>query len=313
MLLLLVAASPLGHSIIWPTGVYVVPEGTQDYDRIVVLAPGEKVTLPHVPTFAATPVFKTMNEVKFKEDLYSAVCAGSDDLVSPDDTVPVTPIFRTHEQVAGFAPWRLGENYTNCVGEATLTNKGNTRFLLFLGGRNDQQRIADYLAQGGHNIWFHAEWNDEAWTFPTFVVLSCLLVAAAFYPAAGPRIMASKPRFYLYVLAIAGFAAAAIEGITHTIISSNRLAAGGAGAAGSAAAAAVAIVLAPNIGAIAITLITMYSEWMESHYWGFAELGVGFAYMLFWIGLYVGPAAIMAAALVRIYQGRDAKLVEFSI
>ena len=320
MLLVLVAVLPLGHSVVWPThGVYAVPPGSEDYDRIVVLAPAEAVTL-RAPRFTATPVFKTQNEADYKDDLYSAVCAGST-VVPPDDTETAIPVFRAYEQFGGYAPWAVtaageaGMNYTSCVGQATLSNTGNTRFLLFLGGNNDQRGIADFLAHGANNIWFHAEWNDQAWTFPTFVVASCLVVAASFYAdsrskSGAAQLMVSRERFYLYILAIGGFAAAGIEGITHIVISqkNTEYATGGVGQA-------VAIVLGPNIAAIALTLITMYGryDWMQSHYWGVLELGVGFAYMLFWIGLYVGAVAIMAAAVVRLYQGEDPKLVAFTI
>ena len=299
----------LGHSLHWPTdGEFAVPPGTEDYNRIVVLGPGDTITMQPVESFTATPVFKTRNEANSQETLFEATCFNG--VVRPDD-VP-TDIFRAYEQIAAFAPWDLAANWTGCGGVVTIGNKGNTRFLVFLGGSGPKgQGGAELIVHGADVLWYHAAWNDEAWTFPTFVVAAGFVVAAAFWVSirhGGGQIMTSKGRFYLYVLAIAGFSAAAIEGITHSIISSNRL-------GGVDVAEALAIVIGPNVGAIAFTLISMYGryDWMQSHYWGVAELGVGFAYMLFWIGLYVGPAGIMAAALLRLYEGEDAKLVAFVI
>ena len=299
----------LGHSLHWPTdGEFAVPPGTEDYNRIVVLGPGDTITMQPVESFTATPVFKTRNEANSQETLFEATCFNG--VVRPDD-VP-TDIFRAYEQIAAFAPWDLAANWTGCGGVVTIGNKGNTRFLVFLGGSGPKgQGGAELIVHGADVLWYHAAWNDEAWTFPTFVVAAGFVVAAAFWVSirhGGGQIMTSKGRFYLYVLAIAGFSAAAIEGITHSIISSNRL-------GGTDVAEALAIVIGPNVGAIAFTLISMYGryDWMQSHYWGVAELGVGFAYMLFWIGLYVGPAGIMAAALLRLYEGEDAKLVAFVI
>ena len=302
-------AAALGHSLHWPTnGEFAVPPGTEHYDRIVALKPQETITMQPVESFTATPAFKSRNEADVWETLFEASCFGG--VVRPDD-VP-TDIFRAYEQIAVFAPWDLGAKWTECGGVVTIKNKGNTRFLVFLGGSGPKgQGVAELIVHGAHNLWYHAAWNDEAWTFPTFVVAAGFVVAAAFWVSirhGGAQIMTSKGRFYLYVLAIAGFSAAAIEGITHSIISSNRL-------GGADVAQAIAIVIGPNVGAIAFTLISMYGryDWMQSHYWGVAELGVGFAYMLFWIGLYVGPAGIMAAALLRLYEGKDAKLVAFVI
>ena len=299
----------LGHSLHWPTdGEFAVPPGTEDYNRIVVLGPGDTITMQPVESFTATPVFKTRNEADSQETLFEATCFNG--VVRPDD-VP-TDIFRAYDQIAAFAPWDLAANWTGCGGVVTIENKGNTRFLVFLGeGGPEGGGVAELIVHGADVLWYHAAWNDEAWTFPTFVVAAGGVVAAAFWVSirhGGGQIMTSKGRFYLYVLAIAGFSAAAIEGITHSIISSNRL-------GGTDVAEALAIVIGPNVGAIAFTLISMYGryDWMQSHYWGVAELGVGFAYMLFWIGLYVGPAGIMAAALLRLYEGEDAKLVAFVI
>lgn len=301
----------VGHLVVWPTeGVYTVPKGTKDYDRIVVLEPSDTIVIPSAGKFAATPVFGTKNEVDFKDRLYNAECVG--DIFPPDNTEFEDAIFRPFEQFIGFAPWRIGENYTGCMGDATLKNIGNTRFLVFLGGNNDQTGVADLLAQGGINLWFHGTWTGKAWTFPTCVVASLLFVGGCFWVVSrnGPQIMVSKERFYLYAVAIAGFLAAAAEGIIHTAISAQDV---GGATRPENFPAAYAIVIGTNVGAIAITLATMYARYDWSHYWGVVELGVGFAYMLLWIGLYVGPVAVMAAAIVRLYQGKDAKLVAFTI
>lgn len=304
-------AAAAASSLEFPTaGVYTVEKGTLDYDRIIPLEGGQSILLEATGSFVATPAYRTRQEVEYGSLTVS--CTFSGDVHLPDGNTQ--GLLREYEQAAVFAPWPMEEQIElgDCKGSIRLENSGTRLMLVFLGGANDQRGIAEFLSHGAAVFWFHGVWNELGWTYPVILVACLLAVVVGFaitIRCNGPQIMLSKRRYWCYIAAIAAFAAGAIEGIVHVAVSTNKL------LVATTEAEAYAVTIAPNVAAIALCLIVVYGRYgvLGGRTWALVELGVVFGLLCFWVGLYVGPAALACAAIVRLAEGPAEKLVAFGV
>ena len=109
-------------------------------------------------------------------------------------------------------------------------------------------------------------------------------------------IQVSMPRLYLYVGALIGFSAAALEGIVHLAIASKDLEIDGS------FGTAFSLVFLPNLAGIVTLLIIIYAP-PRSNLFAFLELPVAFSFLFFFYsGLYVAPALWMLGASVRLME-----------
>lgn len=299
MLTGLLTAAVLGHS--YHTAEYNKPAGSDgevvfnsnpDTGRIVFLGPGEviKVNVTGVDSIVATPAFRDASHF----DGYSITCeSGQVTTPQPHETNELEPYF----QVPIRMPWpKEAVSSLQCTRHVEITV---TETALVFIGTVDRWTFEDLMARGVAIFDLHDRWNDALFTYPLSLAAAGLVVATSFWLSSmcdGPVVaFESQARYFLYVGAIAAFAAAAAEGIIHCGIAQLRL----PGRATEKLAEGLAVVILPNAAAIAIIVVIMYVPWSRN--WAVLELITAFSmFIFFYAGLYVGPSLWCAAALVRL-------------
>ena len=186
--------------------------------------------------------------------------------------------------------------------------------IILLVGNDDAMTFGDLLSSGTWILDLHSHWNNVGWSFPVLLAI-CLVVIVAAFSLSPARILESVTdgRFYMYVGALTGFSAAAIEGIVHLGIAQfdadefyDRLQGyATSDLLDSNFGEGLALVLVPNALAISVIVANLYveSKWVSSPLWAPFELLTAFSFIVFfYAGFYVGPSFWMAAALLRLYD-----------
>lgn len=178
--------------------------------------------------------------------------------------------------------------------------------LVILVGTKDEMTFGELLSSGVWVLDLHSRLNRVGWTFPVFLLIFAVVIGGALKLAdmygsdAKLSSAVGMYRMVLYVGALVGFSAAALEGIVNLGIAQMELP-----RVESEFGEAFAMVFLPNVLAIAIILAIMYVEnkWVSSLVWAPLEFVTAFSFLaFFYAGLYVGPSFWMAAALVRLYH-----------
>jgi hypothetical protein len=295
MLHAVLAAAALGHAYHTATdGSYSTDAGGGE---IILLEPGEqiRVDVTGVDSLVITPALKKVDPGR-----YSLACTGGN-VTEPAlrTTYTLEPFF----QIGLAMPWpKDAATGLSCTRHLTFTSRETTEPMLVFIGAAHGWDFADLMERGGAVLALHGRWNDAAFTFPLALAASALVVAVSVWLSSaygGPQLVVeSKARYYFYLAALTGFAAAAVEGVINAGIAQFRL----PGSATVELAEALGIVVGPNAAAIALIVVHMYVDVPWPRWGGWLELAAAFSFFLFfYAGLYVGPACYMAAACARIY------------
>lgn len=204
-------------------------------------------------------------------------------------------------QVSVLESWQPGSavQISGCSGGAELSYSDGPPLLVRIGTEN-QMTFGDVLSSGAWVLDLHSRINGEGWTWPTFLGIFLVVIVGAFVLAetygSALAIQVSLPRLYLYVGALIGFSAAALEGLVHLAIASKDLEIDGS------FGTALLLVLLPNLAGIVTLLIIIYAP-PRSNLFAFLELPVAFSFLFFFSsGLYVAPALWMLGASVRLME-----------
>ena len=204
-------------------------------------------------------------------------------------------------QISVLESWAPGSavQISGCSGGAELSYSEGPPLLVRVGTEN-QMTFGDVLNSGAWVLDLHSRINGEGWTWPTFLGIFLVVIVGAFVLAdkygSALTIQVSMPRLYLYIGALIGFSAAALEGLVHLAIASKDLEIDGS------FGTAFSLVFLPNLAGIVTLLIIIYAP-PRSNLFAFLELPVAFSFLFFFYsGLYVAPALWMLGASVRLME-----------
>lgn len=228
----------------------------------------------------------------------------------PEAQIPVVQAWESGNSV-------VANNCTSGYIELVYSEGIGPLFLVEVGSKNEMT-FGEVLSSGVWVLDLHSRINKAGWTFPVLLVIVAVVIVGAivladmYGSAATLSDEVSVLRFYLYIGALIGFTAGALEGITHLGIAQMELV-----RVESEFGEAFALTFLPNLLAIVIILVTMYvnAKWVSSPVWAPLEFLTAFSFLtFFYAGFYVGPSFWMAAALVRLYRllaGNDSSLYKY--